>query len=115
MKENIRTLLLGGAIFCFSGCSLSLTTQELHDGWVRKQEMEIGKSMYSLRMKNLNKYNLLEGITLPSGNTENKYRLDINGPRKSCKFFYEYKPASGLIVNFRYEDDDPYACRGTGA
>jgi hypothetical protein len=54
----------------------------------------------------------LSNTKLPNGNLEDEYDASLRGKR--CRYFYEYEPQSGVIVGFRFEESEPYACRITG-
>jgi hypothetical protein len=61
-------------------------------------------------------YIFLGDTKLSNGNLEAGYSHALNREvTKVCRYFFEYEPKTGLIVGFRFEESESFACRITGA
>lgn len=107
---------LTGYLGALSSCTVLACIDckpELQESWLRTRNSYIGQSMYSQHWQRLNASDKLIGSKiLSNGNVENEYE---NFFVRTCHYFYEYEPRSGLIVKFRFEEDSKYACRASGA
>ena len=121
----MRMIILSLSLF-LSGCfysmvGLDMSVEGRHKMWVEDMLKNIGqKNMYdcSYWICGYRKidYIFLGDSKLPNGNLEAGYKhsLDRKGT-KFCRYFFEYEPATGLVVGFRFEEPEPFACRITGA
>ena len=92
--------------------------------WVEEQLSLIGKSVYSCvywYCVNSRRIDLFLGESeLKNGNKERGFRdgwPDSKTPTRfpQCRYFYEYDPKTGVIVGFRFEESERFACRISGA
>ena len=109
------------SIFCLflSGCALFVDLSEgaRHQIWVEDMLRNVGqKNMYDCLYwicKDRSDLRLFEGDKLLSnGNLEARYRWPAT---QKCRYFFEYERATGLIVGFRFEESEQFACRFSGA
>jgi hypothetical protein len=104
-----------------SSCALfvDLSPQTLHKRWVGHAHAIVGKSIFNC-IDSSPCYQYRGGgafqgdNALSNGNKEAAYFMPyIKHPK--CRYFFEYEPTTGLIVGFRFEESEPFACRITGA
>ena len=113
------SLLLSGCFYSLVG--LDMSVEGRHKMWLEDMLKNIGqKNMYDCTYwicgyRKID-YIFLGDSKLSNGNLEAGYNhsLDRKGT-KFCRYFFEYVPATGLIVGFRFEEPEPFACRITGA
>ena len=102
-----------------SGCVLfvDVSPEARHKWWIEKMESQIGKgNMHDCRLWIClkRKENLFLGDrALPNGNFEAGFIDGHNQPK--CRYYYEYEPKTGVIVGFRFEESERFACRHSGA
>ncbi len=102
-----------------SGCALfvDMSPEGRHKWWVEGKNLQIGKgNMHDCRLwiclaRNGNLF--LGDRALPNGNLEAGFIDGHNQPR--CRYYFEYKPKTGEIVGFRFEEVERFACRISGA
>lgn len=95
-----------------SGCVLFMdnTPDGMHKRWIKKMESQIGKgNMHVYRQRG----GFIGDRVLPNGNLEAGFGLYY--PEPKCRYYYEYEPKTGVIVGFRFEESERFACRVTGA
>jgi hypothetical protein len=110
------SLALSGCFYGLAGIDMSFEGR--HKRWVEYAQKSVGKNIfncidsspcYQYRGSN----GRFEGDkVLDNGNVEAAYFLS---PRKKCRYFYKYDPATGLIVGFRFVESEQYACLVSGA
>jgi hypothetical protein len=102
-----------------SGCVLFVDTssEARHKWWIEDKESIIGKgNMHDCRLRHCpyRQGNLFLGDrVLPNGNLEAGFIDGHNQPK--CRYYYEYEPKTGVIVEFRFEESERFACRHSGA
>lgn len=124
-----KAFLLNLALF-LSGCALfvDLSPEALHKEWVYYQKGFIGKGIYQCQLgfcgKEKNSYSwgssYLGEQDIGGGFRERGFRygrFDKENPNRfpQCRFFFKFESATGLIVDFRFEESETYACRFSGA
>jgi hypothetical protein len=95
-----------------------MSVEGRHKSFVKSLSETVGNNIYNCQgngwcHQHRGDGSLFQGDEkLGNGNYEAKYFLS---PNRKCKYFFEYEPESGLIVGFRYEESEKFACRFTGA
>lgn len=121
----MKVLFLTISLIFLSNCALLVDTsvEARHNSWVIGMQRNIGKNMYDctywICSDRKIKYKFLGDKTLPNGNLESgfstPYRSDGLPLETQCRYYFEYEPTTGLIVRFRYEESQNFACKTTGA
>lgn len=113
----IFLLLLSGCFYRVAGFDMSVEGR--HGIWVHLMKKKIGESVFQCPpaggcYQDRGPGSLFQGDTLlENGNKEAAYIWWHTQPR--CRYFFEYEPRTGLIVGFRFEEAQRYACRISGA
>lgn len=115
----MKVVFIGLSII-LSSCALLVDTSDeaRHLSWVKSLTATVGKSMFNCAGDGwCYQFRDIDGRfqsdkKLDNGNREADYYWF---PSKKCHYFFEYEPESGLIVGFRYEESEQFACRFTGA
>jgi hypothetical protein len=119
-------------VFCISlvlsSCALfvDLSPQTLHKEWVQQHQNYVGQSIYRCLFGFCegNKFpwekSYLGETDLANGFKERGFRYgryDKESPSRfaQCRYYYKYEATTGLIIDFRYEESEPFACRISGA
>ena len=126
----MRVLLLGLAVL-LSGCfyslaGLDMSTEGRHKRWVEDRQSFLGQSIYRCLFgfcgdqKNPWANLYLGESELGGGILERGFRygrFDKDRPERfsQCRYFFKYEAQTGVIVGFRYEESELYACRFSGA
>lgn len=101
-----------------------MSVEGRHKMWVEDKQALIGKSVYGCSYwycVGHQRLDLFLGESvLINGNKEKGYRygrFDVNDPTRfpQCRYYYEYAPKTGVIVKFRFEESERFACRISGA
>lgn len=102
----------------FAGCAFGydMSVESRHHAWVNGMRSQIGKgNMYDCRYwictQRFESGVFLGDTTLLNGNVEAGY----SRWEGRCRLFFEYDPKSGVIVSFRFEESERFACRISGA
>jgi hypothetical protein len=102
---------------CYALAGLDMSIEGRHRLWLEDKESQIGKgNMYDCRYwicLNRKGKLFLGDVTLPNGNLEAGYIWGYTQPK--CRYYYEYDPKTGVIVGFRFEESERFACRISGA
>jgi hypothetical protein len=110
---NLSVLLTA----CYALAGLDMSVEGRHKLWVEDMESQVGKgNMYECRYwicLDRKEKIFLGDVSLPNGNLEAGFIWWHTQPR--CRYYYEYDPKSGVIVGFRFEETERYACRISGA
>jgi hypothetical protein len=112
----IFSLLLSGCFPSLSGLDMSFEGR--HKRWVEYAEKIVGKSVFNCINSNpcyqyRGSGGAFEGDkVLDNGNIEAAY---VGSRKKTCRYFFEYEPSTGLIVGFRFVESEQYACLVSGA
>ena len=110
------SLLLTGCFYSLAG--LDMSAEGRHKMWLESMQKTVGRNIFNCNEEGrCHQYrgngSLFQGDTpLNNGNYEANY---FGSRTKKCRYFLEYEPSSGLIVNFRFEKSEPFACRISGA
>lgn len=96
-----------------SGCA-NLSPKTRQQYWLMEMEKQIGKSVFDckgdgkcLRYRG---DSLFQGDrVLSTGNKEAAYFMPYRQYPK-CRYFFEYENESGLIIRYRYEELESFAC-----
>jgi hypothetical protein len=123
MRVIVLVLSLG-----LSSCALfeDMSPETLHRDWVQHSQQYVGQSIYRCL------FGFCEGKKFPwedsylgetdlgNGFKERGFRygrFDKENPNRfsQCRYYYKYEMATGLIVDFRFEESKPLACRFSGA
>ena len=116
------------ASLMLSSCALfvDLSPQTLHKEWVQHHQQYVGKSIYRCLFGFCDgkkfpwEDSYLGEVDLGNGFKERGFRYgryDKENPSRfsQCRYYYKYEVATGLIVDFRYDESKPLACRFSGA
>lgn len=100
-------------IFLSSGCA-NLNPKTRHQHWLIEMERQVGKSVFNCegngRCLRYRGDSLFQGDSiLSNGNKEAAYYMPYRKYPK-CRFFFEYENKSGIIIRYRYEESEPFAC-----
>ncbi len=102
---------------CYALAGLDMSVEGRHKMWVERMQAQIGKgNMYDCRywicLHRTGKL-FLGDTTLTNGNLEAGYVWGHTQPK--CRYYYEYDPKTGVILGFRFEESEQFACRISGA
>lgn len=132
LRLATRWLAITGPCLLLSACyalsGLDMSVEGRHHLWVESRQNCVGKSLdlcaywYRVNQKTLESYPDLHlgEIELDQGNKERGFRygrFDPQNPSRfpQCRYYYEYDPKTGVIVGFRFEESERFACRISGA
>ena len=109
------SLLLSGCFYGLLGVDLS--PEGRHKVWVDQAQQIVGKNIFNcIDSSPCYQYRgggAFQGDTvLDSGNVEAAY---FGRRREKCRYFFEYEPATGLVVRFRFSEAEKFACSISGA
>lgn len=101
----------------FSGCALSvdLSPSARHHSWLLSMREEVGRNIFncegsgSCRRHRGEKSLFMGDSELKNGNKEAGYSMPARSELR-CLYFFEYEVETGLIVGFRYEEKERFAC-----
>ncbi len=121
VQRVLRLSLIAGLAVLLSACyalaGLDMSAEGRHTMWAEFMSSQIGKgNMHDCRYWICldRKEKIFLGDTgLPNGNLEAGFIWWHTQPR--CRYYYEYNPKTGLIVGFRFEESERFACRISGA
>jgi hypothetical protein len=96
-----------------SGCA-NLSPKTRHHIWLVEMEGQVGKSVFDCKGdRKCLRYrgdSLFQGDSvLSNGNKEAAYFMPYRKYPK-CRYFFEYENESGLIIRYRYEELETFAC-----
>ncbi len=95
MKRSIALIGIGLVALAVAACT-SISSQE---NFKQIIGASVGKSMSApARVTNAYPEDLVSSRTLANGNIENEYRY-----QGACLYFYEFDPATTVIVRWRFE------------
>lgn len=91
-----------------------LSPKTRHQYWLAEMEKQVGKSVFNCegdgRCLRYRGDSLFQGDSvLSNGNREASYYMAYRKYPK-CRYFFEYENKSGLIIRYRYEELEPFAC-----
>jgi hypothetical protein len=111
------TCMAGLLSGCYTLTGLDMSFEGRHKMWVEHMASQIGKiNMHDCRLwicLDRKEKLFLGDRPLPNGNLEAGFGLYY--PEPKCRYYYEYEPKTGVIVGFRFEESERFACRITGA
>jgi hypothetical protein len=113
---------------CYTLAGLDMSVEGRHKMWVQDRKNCIGNAIASCPYwyhENVMSTKSYPGLFLGEFNLKNENiergfrygRFDLNNPSRfpQCRYFYEYDPKTGVIVGFRFEGSERFACRISGA
>ncbi len=107
------TCMAGLLSGCYSLAGLDMSFEGRHKMWVEDRRSLIGQgNMHDCQLRYCpsRKGNLFLGDRpLPNGNLEAGFIWGHTQPR--CRYYFEYEPNTGVIVGFRFEESERFACR----
>ena len=121
VKITSLTLLLTA---CYALAGLDMSVEGRHKMWVDEKKKIIGENVYDCAYwfcVGQQRSDLFIGESdLINDHKERGFRygrFDLNNPTRfpRCHYYYEYDPKTGVIVGFRFEESERFACRISGA
>lgn len=109
---------------CYVLAGLDMSVEGRHKMWIHDKQKLIGEGVFKCAFwycVDHQRPDLYLGESeLENGNKERGFRygrFDSNKPTRfpQCRYYYEYNPKTGVIVGFRYEESERFACRISGA
>lgn len=110
------TTIAGLLSACYSLAGLDMSVEGRHKMWVAKMQTLVGRAnmfdcSYWICTQRSEDGVFLGDAILANGNKESGY----SHWRGKCLLFFEYDPKTGVIVGFRFEESERFACRISGA
>lgn len=122
------TCLTAALSACYALAGLDMSIEGWHKMWVEDRISCIGNAIdtcpywYRVNKVSMDSYPglFLGEFKLENGNKELGFRygrFDLKHPKQfpECRYFYEYDPKTSVIVGFRFEESERFACRISGA
>lgn len=118
----INLLILLSA--CYTLAGLDMSVEGRHKLWIDEKKKIIGENVYGCAhwfCIDHQRSDLFIGeFNLLNNHKERGFRygrFDLNNPSRfpQCHYYYEYDAKTGIIISFRFEESERYACRITGA
>lgn len=95
------------------GCA-ELSPKTRHQYWLIEMDRQVGKSVFDCKgngrcLRYRGDFLFQGDRVLSNGNKEAAYFMTYRKNPK-CRYFFEYENETGLIVSYRYEESEPFAC-----
>ena len=112
----MKTLFLC-VLLMLSSCALfvDMSPKTRHQEWLMDMQQQVGRSVFDCKgdgrcLRYRGENSLFQGDSvLINGNKEAAYFMPYRKHPK-CRYFFEYEPATSLIVGFRFVESEQFAC-----